>query len=203
MNAFALVLNLMGAVITLVAQTHAAATAALGVAGHVANEGYAFNYAENDHHTGDHKAQWETKTGKVTVGAYSLRELDGSVRVVDYAADDASGFNAVVKQLGPSIHPIHKVKPPIKAPSSYGLWPVYRTIGFNITPISIPTTYGSRTPNHAIGFDKIKMGKLSLPWDHITGSFGGWVPFRVSGYLILLHTDLMLPLSVEDTGMAK
>lgn len=31
-------------------------------------------------------------------------EPDGSVRVVDYAADDINGFNAVVKKLGPTVH---------------------------------------------------------------------------------------------------
>lgn len=31
-------------------------------------------------------------------------EPDGSVRVVEYVADDANGFNAVVKKVGPSVH---------------------------------------------------------------------------------------------------
>lgn len=33
-------------------------------------------------------------------GHYSLVEPDGSVRVVEYTADDVNGFNAVVKKLG-------------------------------------------------------------------------------------------------------
>lgn len=32
-------------------------------------------------------------------------EPDGSVRVVEYVADDKNGFNAVVKKIGPSLHP--------------------------------------------------------------------------------------------------
>lgn len=42
-------------------------------------------------------------------GSYSVVEPDGSVRVVDYAADDINGFNAVVKKIGPSVHaaPVH------------------------------------------------------------------------------------------------
>lgn len=39
-------------------------------------------------------------------GAYSLVEPDGSLRVVEYWADDKSGFNAVVKRLGPNLHPV-------------------------------------------------------------------------------------------------
>lgn len=50
-------------------------------------------------------------------GAYSLVEPDGSLRVVEYYADDKSGFNAVVKRIGPSIHPSgHGIAPIYKAP---------------------------------------------------------------------------------------
>lgn len=35
-------------------------------------------------------------------------EPDGSVRIVDYAADDVNGFNAVVKK----IEPVHHGPPP-------------------------------------------------------------------------------------------
>lgn len=38
-------------------------------------------------------------------GAYSLVEPDGSLRIVEYTADDKSGFNAVVKRIGPNLHP--------------------------------------------------------------------------------------------------
>ena len=38
-------------------------------------------------------------------GAYSLVEPDGSIRIVEYWADGKSGFNAVVKRIGPNLHP--------------------------------------------------------------------------------------------------
>lgn len=48
-------------------------------------------------------------------GAYSLVEPDGSLRVVEYWADDKSGFNAVVKRLGPNLHPVGPAAPIYKA----------------------------------------------------------------------------------------
>ncbi|KAL4704254.1 hypothetical protein ACJJTC_016272 [Scirpophaga incertulas] len=78
---------------------------------------YAFEYAVKDPHTGDNKAQWEKRDGDVVKGAYSLVEPDGSLRVVEYYADDKSGFNAVVKRVGPNLHPTGPVVAPIyKAP---------------------------------------------------------------------------------------
>lgn len=44
-----------------------------------------------DHHTGDIKHQSETRDGGVVKGQYSLVEPDGSVRIVDYTADDING----------------------------------------------------------------------------------------------------------------
>lgn len=38
-----------------------------------------------------------------------MLEADGSVRIVDYTADEKHGFNAVVKHKGASYHPIHAV----------------------------------------------------------------------------------------------
>lgn len=58
----------------------------------------------SDPHTGDHKSQWEVKENGVVRGAYSLLEPDGSTRIVEYIADD-DGFRAVVKKIGPSVHP--------------------------------------------------------------------------------------------------
>lgn len=59
----------------------------------------------NDPVTGDNKAQTETRDGGVVKGSYSLSEPDGTIRVVDYTADSVSGFNAVVKRVGPAVHP--------------------------------------------------------------------------------------------------
>lgn len=66
---------------------------------------YGFNYAVNDPHTGDNKAQTESRDGDVVKGSYSLTEPDGTIRVVDYTADSVTGFNANVKRLGPAAHP--------------------------------------------------------------------------------------------------
>ncbi|XP_031765629.2 cuticle protein-like [Galleria mellonella] len=94
---------------------------------------YAFEYAVKDPHTGDNKAQWEKRDGDVVKGAYSLVEPDGSLRVVEYWADDKSGFNAVVKRLGPNLHPVAPVTPIYKAPI-----PVLRS-----EPVVAPIAIGS------------------------------------------------------------
>ncbi|XP_045459181.1 larval/pupal rigid cuticle protein 66-like [Melitaea cinxia] len=57
-----------------------------------------FSYGVADPHTGDVKSQHETRVGDNVVGQYSLLESDGTRRVVDYAADDHSGFNAIVRK---------------------------------------------------------------------------------------------------------
>ncbi|XP_026751028.1 cuticle protein 19-like [Galleria mellonella] len=66
---------------------------------------YTFNYGVTDGHTGDQKSQWESRDGDVVKGQYSLVEPDGTVRTVDYSADDHNGFNAVVNRQGPAGHP--------------------------------------------------------------------------------------------------
>ncbi|XP_019773439.1 uncharacterized protein LOC109546771 isoform X1 [Dendroctonus ponderosae] len=71
---------------------------------------YSFSYGVKDPHTGDVKHQWEKKEGDTIKGQYSLVEADGSVRVVDYTADDKSGFNAIVKKSGPLRHITHDSK---------------------------------------------------------------------------------------------
>ncbi|XP_077294270.1 uncharacterized protein LOC143916883 [Arctopsyche grandis] len=80
----------------------------LGLKGHIGDHyaypKYEFDYGVADHHTGDIKSQKEVRDGGVVKGQYSLVEPDGSLRVVDYAADDIHGFNAVVKKIGPTVH---------------------------------------------------------------------------------------------------
>lgn len=61
---------------------------------------YKFEYSVNDPHTYDVHSQSESSDGNGYVkGTYSLVEPDGSVRVVEYTADDHSGFNAEVKKI--------------------------------------------------------------------------------------------------------
>lgn len=61
---------------------------------------YQFDYGVKDPKTGDHKTQWEKRDGDVVKGAYTLKEADGTERIVEYEADDKNGFNAVVKVVG-------------------------------------------------------------------------------------------------------
>ncbi|XP_070489819.1 cuticle protein 8-like [Chironomus tepperi] len=77
----------------------------------VAYPKYSFNYGIKDPHTGDIKSQAEERDGDVVKGQYSLVEPDGSVRTVDYTADDHNGFNAVVHKTAPVVaHPVPVVK---------------------------------------------------------------------------------------------
>ncbi|XP_072937117.1 larval/pupal rigid cuticle protein 66-like [Epargyreus clarus] len=57
-----------------------------------------FSYGVSDPHTGDVKSQSETRSGGNVVGQYSLLESDGTRRTVDYAANDHTGFNAIVRK---------------------------------------------------------------------------------------------------------
>lgn len=66
---------------------------------------YHFEYGVHDPHTGDIKSQHEYSDGKNVVGGYTLKEADGTTRVVKYHADPHGGFNAVVERLGHAVHP--------------------------------------------------------------------------------------------------
>ncbi|OXU26064.1 hypothetical protein TSAR_001451 [Trichomalopsis sarcophagae] len=80
---------------------------------HHAYPKYAYNYGVNDPHTGDVKSAYEERDGDVVKGSYSVNEPDGTIRVVEYTADDHNGFNAVVKKIGHAVHPapIHAAAP--------------------------------------------------------------------------------------------
>ncbi|XP_030024377.2 spidroin-1-like [Manduca sexta] len=70
---------------------------ALLVASVSASGGFSsFSYGVSDPNTGDIKDQSEKRVGGNVVGKYSLLESDGTKRVVEYSADDATGFKAVV-----------------------------------------------------------------------------------------------------------
>jgi hypothetical protein len=74
---------------------------------------YSFNYGVQDHSTGDIKHQSEFRDGDVVKGSYSLVEPDGSIRTVDYTADDVNGFNAVVHKTAPTVHKAAVIAKPI------------------------------------------------------------------------------------------
>lgn len=59
---------------------------------------YAFGYDVQDAITGDNKNQYEVRNGDVVRGQYSLNDPDGTRRIVDYAVDGPSGFNAIVRK---------------------------------------------------------------------------------------------------------
>nr|CAD7397415.1 unnamed protein product [Timema cristinae] len=89
------------------------------------NPNYAFDYAVHDPHTGDEKSQWESRDGDAVKGAYSLVEPDGTIRVVEYTADDANGFQASVKKTDQDAHPKTHLYYPIYKDESSGykdLW---------------------------------------------------------------------------------
>ncbi|XP_031349911.1 cuticle protein 19-like [Photinus pyralis] len=65
---------------------------------------YSFNYAVHDPHTGDEKQHIEERDGDQVKGSYSLKEADGTTRLVEYKADKHNGFNAVVHKIGEAHH---------------------------------------------------------------------------------------------------
>ncbi|RVE52427.1 hypothetical protein evm_002821 [Chilo suppressalis] len=73
---------------------------------------YDYSYSVADPHTGDHKSQHESRDGGAVHGSYSLVEPDGSVRKVEYTADDHHGFNAVVHKTA-GHHPAPVVHAPV------------------------------------------------------------------------------------------
>ncbi|CAD0197082.1 unnamed protein product [Chrysodeixis includens] len=83
---------------------------------------YEYNYSVADSHTGDNKSQQESRDGDVVKGSYSFHEADGSVRTVEYSADDHSGFNAVVHNTAPTAAPVVVKAAPVilkAAPAHY------------------------------------------------------------------------------------
>ncbi|XP_045446382.1 cuticle protein-like [Melitaea cinxia] len=71
----------------------------------IAHPKYEYSYSVADGHTGDNKQQHEIRDGDIVKGSYSFLEADGSVRTVEYSADDHNGFNAVVHNSAPTAAP--------------------------------------------------------------------------------------------------
>ncbi|XP_005184972.2 histidine-rich glycoprotein-like [Musca domestica] len=66
---------------------------------------YEYKYGVKDLKTEDIKEQWEERDGDKVHGGYLLKEADGTIRVVNYHADDHTGFHAEVKTIGHAEHP--------------------------------------------------------------------------------------------------
>lgn len=79
---------------------------------------YNYQYNIGDENTGDYKTQHEERQGDVVKGSYSLIEPDGSMRIVDYTADNKHGFKATVRRE-PGHGPAQNYAPakPIPAPT--------------------------------------------------------------------------------------
>ncbi|XP_063532542.1 cuticle protein 8-like [Cydia strobilella] len=105
------------------AAIHYSAPIAKVVAHHeeeIAHPKYEYTYSVADGHTGDNKSQQETRDGDVVKGSYSFHEADGSIRTVEYTADDHNGFNAVVHNTAPTHAPaVIKAAPVYAAPAYY------------------------------------------------------------------------------------
>jgi len=57
---------------------------------------YEFSYSVHDDHTGDIKSHQESRKGHAVTGKYELIDSDGYRRIVEYTADEHTGFNAIV-----------------------------------------------------------------------------------------------------------
>ncbi|KAM3962330.1 cuticle protein-like [Aphomia sociella] len=82
---------------------------------------YEYTYSVADGHTGDNKSQQEVRDGDAVKGSYSFHEADGSIRTVEYTADDHNGFNAVVHNTAPTAAPVAYKAAPVLVKSA----PVY------------------------------------------------------------------------------
>lgn len=71
---------------------------------------YQFEYGVHDPHTHDVKSQHEHRDHDHVKGGYTLKEADGTQRVVEYTSDPHAGFQAVVKRIGHAQHPAHYSK---------------------------------------------------------------------------------------------
>jgi hypothetical protein len=138
-----------------------------------------------DHHTGDLKSQWEQRDGDKVKGSYSVLEPDGSIRTVDYTADDHNGFNAVVKRTGPSRHPVSK-----HVFSSQHVVEPFHSVSDPISPIiSIPkevlptksTSYIPQVSDYSTGLQFLRTGKQYYSPD-IDGLSAYTIPGGINSY---------------------
>ncbi|KAJ8914943.1 hypothetical protein NQ315_002466 [Exocentrus adspersus] len=68
---------------------------------------YKFEYGVHDPHTHDMKSQHEHRDGHHVTGSYTLKEPDGTTRIVKYKAGPHTGFEAIVERIGHAHHPSH------------------------------------------------------------------------------------------------
>ncbi|XP_061707650.1 larval/pupal rigid cuticle protein 66-like [Cydia pomonella] len=109
--------------------------------------GYEYSYGVSDPHTGDVKSQHETRVGDSVRGQYSLLESDGSKRIVDYAADAHTGFNAVVRK-DPGLHPAPVAIAAHAAPVAYAA-PLAHAAPLAYAGHAAPVSYSSHIAHAA------------------------------------------------------
>ncbi|XP_063821232.1 uncharacterized protein LOC135071372 [Ostrinia nubilalis] len=108
---------------------HAAPVAKVLAHEEIAHPKYEYTYSVADGHTGDNKSQQESRDGDVVKGSYSFHEADGSIRTVEYTADDHNGFNAVVHNTAPTAAPVVVKAAPVvykAAPVVYKAAPAFQ-----------------------------------------------------------------------------
>jgi hypothetical protein len=115
---------------------------------HDPNPQYSYSYNINDANTGDVKSHEESRSGDTVQGSYSVVESDGSVRRVDYTADDVSGFNAVVHRTVGAVAP-----PPLPVRSAASVPAAPFTAGVASSPSTVPALAVKSVP--AVGYQSL------------------------------------------------
>lgn len=136
---------------------------------------YAFGYDVQDAITGDNKNQFEVRNGDVVRGQYSLNDPDGTRRIVDYAADDASGFNAIVRKEPLGLKAIAPAQLPLvnsgivapttllqQAPLLRAPLPVNYPIAGSPVPINLPIARSPLPFNYPIASPLIADSRIAL-----------------------------------------
>ncbi|CAH0726178.1 unnamed protein product, partial [Brenthis ino] len=115
-----------------------------------------FAYKVADPYSGDFKSQVESRSGGNVQGQYSLLEADGTKRVVDYAADDINGFNAVVRKepgvVATPVASVAAVAPAVVAARAYATPTVYASAPAVYAQSYAPSVYAASAPYFARSF---------------------------------------------------
>lgn len=121
--------------------------------------------------------QFEKKT-QLNSGQYSLVEPDGSIRTVDYEANDISGFNAVVSKNGLSVHglaqPILVASSPRATSSYYQRSPLNKNFFYygNFLPQQQQQPQPQRTPAGTVEYLGNSNAQF-LPYNSISYGYNG------------------------------
>lgn len=116
------------------------------------DDGYQFSYSVNDPSTGDDKEQVENLDGGFVQGKYSLLEPDGlSRRVVEYSANDATGFTAAVHNE-PAAQPAGAVAPAVRT-----------DVAVPAVPSAFRTHYVAYTPTTRISYQPAVRNNAYVP----------------------------------------